>query len=98
MDKIRQIIIEGVAMPLEPLFGEQTSGPWAWRAARTDPPGRALAGRADEEIDGSADVGSLLIFSEIDRNHVHGIGMRHDVVTCIGYLAHNFGVPLRHDA
>jgi hypothetical protein len=65
--------------------------------ARADPTGRTLAGCADNQIDGSADIGALLILSEIDRNHVHGVGMRHDVMARMGYLAHDFGVPLRHD-
>src|SRR5262249_56130521 len=50
------------------------------------------------QVDGAAHVGAFLVLVEIDRNHVHGVGMRHNVVSGLRNLAHDLAVPLGHDA
>ena len=88
---------EGITVPLEPLLRQQPAGTRARGATRTDPSGRALAGCTRDQIDRAPDIGPLLVLVEIDRDHVHGVGMRHDVVPRFRYPANNLGMALRHD-
>src|SRR6185436_6277999 len=68
MHEVRQVVVQGIPVPLEPLLRQQAAGPRAWRAARADPSGRALAGYAHDQVDGAPDIGPLLVLVEIDRD------------------------------
>src|SRR3954462_15121253 len=98
MHEVWQIVVQGIPVPFEPLLRQQAAGARAWRAARADPSGRALAGCAHDQVDGAPDIGPLLLLVEIDRDYVHGVGMRDDVVSRLRDSANDLAMALRHDA
>ena len=78
--------------------GQQARAGRAAGAARADPAGGADAGGRLDQRRVAADVGDLRRLVEIDRDHVHAVGVADDLVARVADLAHAVGEALGQHA
>ncbi len=86
--KVGQVVVVAVAVMMIASFSQQARMNRAAGAARADPPGRCRAGQIGDQSGGAADIFALAGLVEIDRDHVHAVGVGNDLVAAVMNGAH----------